>query len=199
MYATPTSAASSPALITFAFLAARAEPAFFAAVVARAEPFFFPAVVAFLMSRKQELRDIYASAWREDVPEEDREWAAAYRDICTRYVNRRRRDAIAQCAYEGYLQSSGGILDGAPGRPWPNLSHYASEPWCAFADRVEEAPEGETEAATAEAAAREYWDTLCGKAPPWDSDPDQAHWLAAVRAADPVRETRRVAALLTAA
>ncbi|XXT18494.1 hypothetical protein WME94_50520 [Sorangium sp. So ce429] len=134
-------------------------------------------------SRKQELRDIYASAWREDVPEEDREWAAAYRDICTRYVNRRRRDAIAQCAYEGYLQSSGGIFDGAPGRPWQNLSHYASEPWCAFAGRVEEAPEGETEAATAEAAAREHWDTLYGKAPPWDSDPDQAHWLAAVRAA----------------
>ncbi|WP_437544608.1 hypothetical protein WME97_36300 [Sorangium sp. So ce367] len=31
--------------------------------------------------------------------------------------------------------------------------------------------------------AREYWDTLYREAPPWNSDPDQAHWRAAVRAA----------------
>ncbi|MGK3969524.1 hypothetical protein WMF38_33935 [Sorangium sp. So ce118] len=135
------------------------------------------------LSRKQELRDLYASAWREDVPEEDREWAAAYRDTCMFYVNRRRRDAIARSAYEGYLQSSGGLFDGAPGQPWPGLSRYAMEPWCAFADRVEDAPEGENELATAEAAARDCCDTLYREAPPWDGDPAQAHWLAAVRAA----------------
>jgi hypothetical protein len=50
-------------------------------------------------------------------------------------------------------------------------------------NRVEDAPEGESELATAEAAAREYWDTLYREAPPWDSDPVQVHWLAAVRAA----------------
>ncbi|WP_437276570.1 hypothetical protein WME90_35740 [Sorangium sp. So ce375] len=135
------------------------------------------------LTRQQELRELYASAWREDVPEEDREWAQAVRDCCTRHVYRRRRDAIAQSAYEGYLQSSGGVFDGAPGRPWPNLSRHASEPWRAFVDRVDDAPEGESELATAEAAAREYWDTLYREAPPWNSDPDQAHWLAAVRAA----------------
>ncbi|WP_242515612.1 hypothetical protein [Sorangium cellulosum] len=99
------------------------------------------------------------------------------------HVNRRRRDAIARSAYESYLESSGGVFDGAPGRPWPNLSHHASEPWRAFTDRVEDAPDGERERETAEAAAREYWDTLNREAPPWDSDPDQVHWLAAVRAA----------------
>ncbi|WP_437675421.1 hypothetical protein [Sorangium sp. So ce131] len=136
-----------------------------------------------LLSRKQELRELYASAWREDVPEEDREWAQAYRDTCTRHVMRRRRDAIARSAYEAYLQSSGGLFDGAPGRPWPSLSHHTSEPWRAFADRVDDAPDGEGELATAEAAAREYWDTLYREAPPWDSDPAQAHWIAAVRGA----------------
>ncbi|WP_437575379.1 hypothetical protein [Sorangium sp. So ce887] len=135
------------------------------------------------LTRQQELRDLYASAWREDVPEEDREWAQAYRDCCTGHVNRRRHDAIARSAYESYLQSSGGVFDGAPGRPWANLSRHASEPWRAFADRVEDAPDGESEIETAEAAAREYWDTLYREAPPWDGDPDQAHWLAAVRAA----------------
>lgn len=50
------------------------------------------------LSSRQELRELYASAWREDVPEEDREWARAYRDCCTRYLNRRRRRAIARSA-----------------------------------------------------------------------------------------------------
>ncbi|WP_437620427.1 hypothetical protein [Sorangium sp. So ce1151] len=50
-------------------------------------------------------------------------------------------------------------------------------------DRVVEAPEGESVLATAEAAVWEYWDTLYREAPPWNSDPDQAHWLAARRAA----------------
>ncbi|WP_437996967.1 hypothetical protein WMF26_39525 [Sorangium sp. So ce185] len=50
-------------------------------------------------------------------------------------------------------------------------------------DRVEDAPEGESEPETAAAAAWEYWDAHYREAPPWDSDPDQAHWLAALRAA----------------
>ncbi|AUX36132.1 MULTISPECIES: hypothetical protein [Sorangium] len=135
------------------------------------------------LSRNRELRALYASAWRGDVPEEDREWAQVVRDCCTTHVNRRRRDAIACTAYESYLQSSGGLFDGEPGRPWPQLTHATSESWRAFADRVEDAPEGEGELATAEAAARELWETLYAKFPPWDSAPDQAHWLAAVRAA----------------
>ncbi|XXX74639.1 hypothetical protein WMF30_44015 [Sorangium sp. So ce134] len=135
------------------------------------------------LSRNRELRALYASAWRGDVPEEDREWAQVYRDCCTTHVTGRRRDAIARSAYESYLQSSGGRFDGEPGRPWPMLSHYTSEPWRAFADRVEDAPVGESEVETAEAAAREFWETLYAKFPAWDSDPDQAHWLAAVRAA----------------
>ncbi|WP_437294636.1 hypothetical protein [Sorangium sp. So ce426] len=136
-----------------------------------------------LAAREEELRALYASAWREDVPAEDREWAAAYRDICTLSVNDRRRSAIAQCAYEGYLQSSDGLFDGEPARPWRELSVRAVEPWCSFVDRIEDAPEGESEPATAEAAVWEYWDTLYQAAPPWDSDPAQSHWLAAVRAA----------------
>ncbi|WP_437645423.1 hypothetical protein [Sorangium sp. So ce362] len=136
-----------------------------------------------LAAREEELHALYASAWGEDVPEEDRVWAAAYRDICTLSVNGRRRSAIAQGAYEGYLQSSDGLFDGEPARPWRELSVRAGEPWCSFVDRIEDAPEGESETATAEAAAREYWDTLYRVAPPWDSDPDQAHWLAALRAA----------------
>ncbi|WP_437717137.1 hypothetical protein WMF45_12415 [Sorangium sp. So ce448] len=134
-------------------------------------------------SRKQELLEIYASAWREDVPDEDREWAQAYRDCCTGHVNRRRLEAIARSAYESYLQSSGGVFDGAPGRTWPNHTDRELEPWRAFAERVDDAPEGESELEMAEAAAREYWDTLYRDAPPWDSDPDRAHWLAAARAA----------------
>ncbi|WP_438027406.1 hypothetical protein [Sorangium sp. So ce233] len=47
----------------------------------------------------------------------------------------------------------------------------------------EDVPEDESELATAEAAAREYWDARWREAPPWDSDPAQTHWLAAVRAA----------------
>ncbi|WP_437588392.1 hypothetical protein [Sorangium sp. So ce1000] len=50
-------------------------------------------------------------------------------------------------------------------------------------DAVENAPEGESELATAEAAARETWDSLYREAPPWESDPAKMHWLAAVRAA----------------
>jgi hypothetical protein len=131
----------------------------------------------------QELRDLYVSAWRDDVPEEDREWAESYRHSCMDEVNRRRRDAVAQSAYEGYLQSSDGLFDGQPARPWRNLSGYESNPWRALVDAVEDAPEGESELATAEAAALEFWDSLYREAPPWDSDPDRMHWLAAVRAA----------------
>jgi hypothetical protein len=132
---------------------------------------------------QQELRELYASAWREVVPEEDREWAESYRHHCVYWVNGRRRNAVAQIAYEGYLQSSDGLFDGQPARPWPNLTRLASEPWCCFVDAVEDAPEGESELATAEAAVCEYWDSLYREAPPWDSDPAQVHWLAAVRAA----------------
>jgi hypothetical protein len=131
----------------------------------------------------QELRDLYVSAWRDDVPEEDREWAESYRHSCMDEVNRRRRDAVAQNAYEGYLQSSDGLFDGQPATPWRNLSVYDSNPWRALVDAVEDAPEGESELATAEAAAREFWDSLYREAPPWDSAPDRMHWLAAVRAA----------------
>ncbi|WP_437926507.1 hypothetical protein WMF37_47130 [Sorangium sp. So ce291] len=136
-----------------------------------------------LAAREQELQALYATAWREDVPEEDQIWAAMYRDTCTMWINSRRRNALAQSAYEGYLQSSDGRFNGEPAPRWSSLSYLASEPWCSFVDRVEEAPEGESEPATAAAAAREYWDTLYKEAPPWDSDPAQAHWLAAVRAA----------------
>ncbi|WP_437777169.1 hypothetical protein [Sorangium sp. So ce1097] len=136
-----------------------------------------------LASREEELRALYATAWREDVPEEDRIWAAMYRDTWTMSINYRWRRALAQSAYEGYLQSSDGRFGGEPARPWRSLSHHASEPWCSFVDRVVEAPEGESEPATAEAAVWEYWDTLYREAPPWESDPDQAHWLAALRAA----------------
>ncbi|MGK3985771.1 hypothetical protein WME99_22175 [Sorangium sp. So ce136] len=136
-----------------------------------------------LASREEELRTLYATAWREDVPEEDRIWAAMYRDTCTMWVNSRRQQAIAQSAYEGYLQSSDGRFGGKPAPAWRSLTGHASEPWLSFVDRVEGAPEGESEPATAEAAVWEYWDTLYREAPPWDSDPDQAHWLAALRAA----------------
>ncbi|KYF67090.1 hypothetical protein BE11_21905 [Sorangium cellulosum] len=63
------------------------------------------------------------------------------------------------------------------------MTYFASDPWRAFVDAVEDAPEGESELATAEAAAREYWDSLYREAPRWDSDPAKTHWLAAVRAA----------------
>lgn len=132
---------------------------------------------------QQELRDLYASAWRDDLPEEDHEWAESYLYACMNEVNGRRRDAVAQSAYEAYLQSSDGLFDGQPARPWPNLPGIASNPWRAFVDAVEEAPNGESELATAEAAAREYWDSLYQEAPPWESDPAKMHWLAAVRAA----------------
>ncbi|AUX36828.1 MULTISPECIES: hypothetical protein [Sorangium] len=131
----------------------------------------------------QELRDLYASAWRDDVPEEDREWAESYRHACMNEVNGRRRDAVAQSAYEGYLQSSDGLFNGEPAGPWPNLRRYDSDPWRALVDAVEGAPEGESELATAEAAAREFWDSLYREAPPWGSDPAKTHWLAAVHAA----------------
>jgi hypothetical protein len=131
---------------------------------------------------KQALSELYASAWREDVPDEDCEWAKAYREECTNWIDSHRRDAVAQVGYEAYLQSSDGILDGerAPPRPMRGCD---SKPWKSFAERVEDAPEDESELATAEAAAREYWDTRWQEAPPWDSDPAQTHWLAAVRAA----------------
>ncbi|WP_236644334.1 hypothetical protein [Sorangium cellulosum] len=132
---------------------------------------------------RQALHELYASAWREDVPEEDRAWAEAYRETCAYWVTVRRRDAVAQSAYEAYLGSSDGILDGEPAPPWSKQCHRDSEPWRFVADRVEDAPEGESELATAEAAAREFWDARWREAPPWDGDPAQAHWLAAVRAA----------------
>ncbi|WP_437607375.1 hypothetical protein WMF20_42135 [Sorangium sp. So ce834] len=132
---------------------------------------------------QQELRDLYASAWRDDVPEEDREWAESYRHACMNEVNGRRRSALAQSAYEGYLQSSDGLFNGEPARPWSSLTGLASDPWRALVDAVEDAPEGESELATAEAAAREFWDSLYREAPPWDSDPAKTHWLAAVHAA----------------
>ncbi|WP_437276567.1 hypothetical protein WME90_35725 [Sorangium sp. So ce375] len=135
-----------------------------------------------LTAREEELRALYSIAWRDDVPEEDRIWAEAYRDACKMSVNSRRRDALAQNAYEGYLRSSDGRFGGEPARPWPSLSHQASEPWRSFVDRVEEAPGGESEQATAQAATWEYWDTLYREPPLWDSDPAKVHWLAAVRA-----------------
>jgi hypothetical protein len=127
----------------------------------------------------QALRELHATAWREDVPEEDRAWAETYREVCTSWVTLHRHAAAAQSAYEAYLQSSDGILDGEPAPQYG----YNSEPWRAVAERIEDAPEDESELSTAEAAAREYWDARWRDAPPWDSDPAQAHWLAAVRAA----------------
>lgn len=132
---------------------------------------------------RQALRELYASAWRDDVPEEDREWAEAYRRTCVRSVNHDRWNSVAQHAYEGYLQSSGGVFGGKPAPPWPALIIRDAEPWEAFVRRVEEAPADEPEPATAEAAAREYWDTLWQESPPLDSDRAREHWLAAVRAA----------------
>ncbi|WP_437645419.1 hypothetical protein [Sorangium sp. So ce362] len=135
-----------------------------------------------LTARAQEQRALYASAWRDDVPEENRIWAALYRETCMLWVNQRRRNALAQSAYEGYLQSSDGRFGGEPAGPWRSVSAFAHEPWYSFADRIEDAPEGESEPATAEAAVWEYWNARYREAPPWGSDPDQAHWLAAVRA-----------------
>src|SRR4051812_10207792 len=132
---------------------------------------------------KQDLRQLYASAWREDVPEEDREWAQTYRDVCTEWDKLRRRTSVGQSAYESYLQSSGGVFDGEPAPLWSKLTRRAKEAWRAFAECVEEAPRDESELAAAKAAAREYWDDLWREAPPWESDPAQVHWLAAVRAA----------------
>ncbi|WP_437762707.1 hypothetical protein WMF27_44865 [Sorangium sp. So ce281] len=132
------------------------------------------------------LRELHASAWRNDVPEEDRAWAEAYRETCAHWVTVHRRDAMAQSAYEAYLRSSDGILDEEPAPPWSKRRNRDSEPWRFVAERVEDAPEDESELATAEAAAREYWDARWREAPPWESDPAQVHWLAAVRAA---RET----------
>jgi hypothetical protein len=136
-----------------------------------------------LAAREQELRALYAIAWRDDVPEEDRLWAALYRETCMLWVNQCRRNALAQSAYEGYLQSSDGRFGSGPAGPWRSVDAFAKEPWYSLVDRVEDAPEGESEPATTEAAVWEYWDTLYQEAPPWDSDPDRAHWLAAVRAA----------------
>jgi hypothetical protein len=144
----------------------------------------FPANREELEARGQALRELYAGAWRDDVPEEDRAWADAYRTSCSNWVNRHRRNAIAQSAYEAYLQSSGvDAFHGGAARPWTSLSKLLCEPWRAFVDRVNDASDGESELETAEAAAREAWDALYQEPPPWDSDPAQAHWLAAVRAA----------------
>lgn len=128
------------------------------------------------------LRELYASVWREEMPEDDREWAQTYYDVCSDWANRDRRRVISQSAYEGYLRSSNGVFNGEPATPWKALNGHLTEAWASFTDRVEDAPEGENELATAEAATREYWDALYREAPPWASDPAQIHWLAAVRA-----------------
>ena len=47
---------------------------------------------------------------------------------------------------------------------------------------MEGAPEGENELETAEAAVRQYGDYRKLEPPPWGGDPNQIHWLAAVRA-----------------
>ncbi len=67
---------------------------------------------------QQALRELHASAWRDDVPEEDRAWAEAYRESCAHWVIVHRRDAVAQSAYEAYLRSSDGLPDGEPAPPW---------------------------------------------------------------------------------
>jgi hypothetical protein len=128
----------------------------------------------------QALRELYASAWQEDAPEEDREWAQAYRKVCTDWVNHHRWKSAGQSAYEGYLQSSDGTFYGEPAPPQLVGDQLA---WRAFAERVENAPDDESELATAEAAAGAYWDEIRREAPPWTSDSAQMHWLAAVRAA----------------
>jgi hypothetical protein len=78
---------------------------------------------------EDELRALYASAWREDAPEEDRLWARLYRETCTMWVNFRRRDALAQSAYEGYLQSSDGRfnLDFARAEPFRNSGKLTAQ------------------------------------------------------------------------
>jgi len=131
---------------------------------------------------KQALREIYTTAWREDVPEEDREWAQTYRHYCADWIHDHRRTAVVEAAYGAYLQSSDGMFDGE--RAPPRLIRGCDfKPWRFFVERVEDAPDDESERATAEAAVREFWDARWREAPPWDSDPDQVHWLAAVRAA----------------
>ena len=49
------------------------------------------------------------------------------------------------------LKKSGG----EPAGPWRSVSAFAKEPWCSFVDRVEDAPEGESEPETA-AAVRQF-------------------------------------------
>jgi hypothetical protein len=125
----------------------------------------------------RELQELCAEAWRDDLPPEDQLWAWYYRLECKSEINSRRLFALGESAFNGYLASSGGLVYGEPEpRDW---RHSA---WYSFVERVEDAPEGESELETAEAAVREFWDARYKEPPPWEGDPNQIHWLAAVRA-----------------
>lgn len=130
----------------------------------------------------RQLKELQAEAWRDDLPPEDQLWAWHYRLTCKWEINFRRLLVIVKSAAEGYLASSDGLFYGEPEPSPTNAKISHGDSWLSFAERVEDAPEGESELETAEAAAREFWDTLYKEPPPWEGDPNQIHWLAAVRA-----------------
>jgi hypothetical protein len=124
------------------------------------------------------------AALEDDGEPVDRDPAMAwhYRLECKWDINSRRLIVIVKSAAEGYLASSDGLFYGEP-EPRPTMAKVShGDSWLSFAERVEDAPEGESELETAEAAAREFWDARYKEPPPWEGDRNQIHWLAAVRA-----------------
>ena len=141
-----------------------------AAIWREIHPCFDPAKKDVLF---RELGDLYASAWREPVPEEDIEWARDRRERVMKTWDAIYRELSGQWARDGYLKSSGGTFDGNPAPPY----EMAEAAWRAFGERVRNAAAEEGEMETVEAAVAAYSE-YSEQPVPQCSD----HWLAAVRA-----------------
>lgn len=118
-----------------------------------------------------ELRKVWALAFRAPMPEEDAEWAAAFRKLAPDFMERLRTGA-GEWAIEGYLASTGGTFDGNPA----SRETMNTEAWYAFGERIFRGPPNEDEKEMLEAAIAAYESAAGQKAPPYSE-----HWVAAYR------------------
>ena len=128
----------------------------------------------------RELNELYASAWREPVPEEDVEWARDHREQIRKEKWASMGGLTGIWAYNAYLKSSGGTFDEKPAPPYERVE----EAWRAFGERVRHAPAGEGERDMLEAAFAAF--SACSGQP---VPPCSDHWLAALRAVQAAVQT----------
>jgi hypothetical protein len=108
----------------------------------------------------EDLGQLCANAWHDDLPEADRAWAEAHREKFRRWVDDSRPEGIDPRANAGALQGSRATFHRETAPPWAMLLEAVKSAYLACIEGFK----GQSERATAEAEGRVYrtylWRTL---------------------------------------